>query len=299
MQNLKQIAEAWCPVITPFDEKNNIHFEFLEKHLNILEKSGIQNIIIMGSIGEFPLLTLKEKINFIKQANKLTKLNIFVNVSSNCIKEVLKLAEIANGEDYAGVIVLPPFYYCQSQQSLCEYFQQVGSSIYGNWLAYNFPDRTNADLNPTLVEQLSECIPNLIGIKDTVDCISHTRLIIQKIQRKNFKVFSGYDEYLLPNLMLGGSGVISGLTNIAPEIFHGILKAWTQKDFRKIQYYQNQINNLMQIYNFGGNFIETIKFCVFRRFGGENFYTRTSSNKFHKNELSAIENLVNHNIGIC
>ncbi|MDK7915789.1 dihydrodipicolinate synthase family protein, partial [Staphylococcus lugdunensis] len=100
-------------------------------------------------------------------------------------------------------------------------------------ILYNFPARTGSDLTPSLVANLAEKYPNIVGIKDTVDTISHTRAMIEATRRVNpdFVVFSGFDEYYTPNRIAGGNGVICGLTNVEPETFASLHKAYEASDF--------------------------------------------------------------------
>lgn len=86
-------------------------------------------------------------------------------------------------------------------------------------ILYNFPARTGTDLSPELVARLASQYPNICGIKDTVDTISHTRKVIRAARAVNpeFTVFSGFDEYYLVNRVSGGNGVLSGLTNVEPR----------------------------------------------------------------------------------
>jgi 4-hydroxy-tetrahydrodipicolinate synthase len=97
---------------------------------------------------------------------------------------------------------------------LLSYFRHLGQRLKGKWFAYNFPARTGCDLTPEIVATLAAEFPNFAGIKDTVDCQSHTRNIIlatEKI-RDDFAVLSGYDEYFIPNLLAGGAGLSPGST---------------------------------------------------------------------------------------
>ena len=107
-------------------------------------------------------------------------------------------------------MILPHYYFQQTPAQLLAYYRGLGQRLNGKWFAYNFPARTGCDPDAVLVAQLAAEFPNFVGVKDTVDCLSHTRAIIQKVAsvRDDFVVLSGYDEYLIPNLLAGGAGVI-------------------------------------------------------------------------------------------
>jgi 4-hydroxy-tetrahydrodipicolinate synthase len=128
-------------------------------------------------------------------------------------------------------------------------------------MLYNFPDRTNVSLSANLVRKLAKDCPAIVGIKDTVDNISHTREIIAAVKpvRSDFSVLSGFDEYMIPNLMAGGDGILTGLTNVAPDLFVSMLKAWKQGDIEELRRGQKRVNLLMQLYGITKPFISAIK----------------------------------------
>lgn len=97
--------------------------------------------------------------------------------------------------------------------------------------------------------------------------VSHTRAIIQSVAsvRDDFVVLSGYDEYLIPNLLAGGAGVISGLNNICPELLCRQLKP-DENDLTQLTGIQREISRLSAIYNIGNDFVTTIKTAVAHKF---------------------------------
>lgn len=259
---------VWCPSVTPFDNENNPDIEALSRHFSRLSHSGIDTLLLMGTIGEFASLTQQERLLLIREARSLSPLSMVVNVSSTCVPDMLQLAEQAWKSGFDAVMVLPPYYYGQTQKQLLSYFKTLDKQLGGKWFAYNFPARTGCDLTPALVAELAAELPNFIGIKDTVDCLSHNRALIEETKkvRSDFAVLSGYDEYLLPNLLAGGAGVISGLNNIVPELFAAAMQAWRAGDIAGLSCIQQRIGQLMAIYTVGDDFVTTIKTAVSRRF---------------------------------
>ncbi|HMR83477.1 MAG TPA: dihydrodipicolinate synthase family protein, partial [Niabella sp.] len=112
-------------------------------------------------------------------------------------------------------------------------------------------------------------MPNFVGIKDTVDTLSHTRAIIREVKaiRPDFQVLSGFDEYCIPNLLSGGSGVISGLNNIVPQLFVQAIDALNDGHLEKVAEIQQLIGKYSSIYTIGEDFVTTIKTVVSRKFG--------------------------------
>ncbi|MCZ4060366.1 dihydrodipicolinate synthase family protein [Pantoea sp. LMR881] len=284
---------VWCPSVTPFDNQGKVDIEALGRHFTRLTTSGIDTLLLMGSIGEFASLTQQEKLFLIREARSLSTLKMVVNISSTCVPDMLELAEAAWKNDFDAVMVLPPYYYGQTQNQLLHYFETLDKQLGGKWFAYNFPARTGCDLTPALMSDLAARLPNFIGIKDTVDCLSHNRALIEETKkvRSDFAVLSGYDEYLLPNLLAGGAGVISGLNNIVPELFAEAMQAWRGGNLVELARIQQQIGKLMAIYTLGDDFVTTIKTAVSHRFDSMTSVSRNYGGTLSKQQCEAIDQL--------
>jgi 4-hydroxy-tetrahydrodipicolinate synthase len=215
------------------------------------------------------------------------------NVSSTCMDEVLLMAQRAYASGYDAVMVLPPYYYGQTPQQVLSYFQALGRQLAGPWFAYNFPARTGCDISPEITATLAREFPNFAGIKDTVDCQSHTRNIILATQpmRDNFAVLCGYDEYFIPNLLAGGSGVISGLNNLVPELFVQARDAWKNNDLQTLCRVQQEISRLMAIYTIGEDFVTSIKTAVSRKFGYCTARSRSFGGELNASQCQSIDAL--------
>lgn len=288
------LSGVWCPSVTPFDPQNRLDIDALARHFARLSVSGIDTLLLMGSIGEFASLTQQERLQLIREARQLSPLTMVANVSSTSIADMLELAEAAWQNDYDAVMVLPPYYYGQTPKQLLSYFRTLDKQLGGKWFAYNFPARTGCDLAPALIAELAAELPNFIGIKDTTDCLSHNRALIEETKkvRDDFAVLSGYDEYLLPNLLAGGSGVISGLNNIVPELFAEAMKAWRCGDLPQLATIQQRIGKLMAIYTIGDDFVTTIKTAVARKFDSMGNHSRNFGGELSPEQCAALDNLL-------
>ncbi|MDT0175892.1 dihydrodipicolinate synthase family protein [Enterobacter sp. BRE11] len=284
---------VWCPSVTPFTLRGEPDIDALGRHFNRLNASGINTLLLMGSIGEFASLTQQERLLLIREARQLSPLSMVANISSTCVPDMLALAEAAWKNDFDAVMVLPPYYYGQTPRQLLSYFRALDKQIGGKWFAYNFPARTGCDLTPTLISELAAELPNFIGIKDTVDCLSHNRALIEETKkvRDDFAVLSGYDEYLVPNLLAGGAGVISGLNNIVPELFAAAMQAWRDQDLAALTLIQQRIGKMMAIYAIGEDFVTTIKTAVSRRFDSMTSQSRNDEGALSAEQCEALDRL--------
>lgn len=291
MTSQTQFAGVWCPSITPMDQDGNIDLNGLKQHLQRLTEAKIDVILLMGSIGEFASFTLDERLLLIREARAMSPLKMVANVSSTCVHDVLQMAQEAHRTGYDAVMVLPPYYYGQTPKQLLSYFRELGQKISGKWFAYNFPARTGCDLTPELVATLASEFPNFAGIKDTVDCQSHTRSMIQATRavRDDFAVLSGYDEYFIPNLLAGGAGIISGLNNVMPELFVSAREAFKAGDLATLRDIQQKIGVYMSIYAIGEDFVTTIKTVVSRKYGYCTGVSRNAGGELSEYECRTID----------
>lgn len=269
MSSDARFTGVWCPSITPMETDGKIDFNGLRQHLARLTDARIDVILLMGSIGEFASFTLEERLSLIREARAMSSLPMVANVSSTCVSDILRMAQASFDTGYEAVMILPPYYYGQTSAQLLSYYRALGHQLNGKWFAYNFPARTGCDLTPELIATLAAEFPAFAGIKDTVDCQSHTRnmILATRAVREDFAVLSGYDEYFIPNKLAGGAGVISGLNNIVPELFVRAREAFARGDLQTLQQVQQEIGKLSAIYAIGDDFVTTIKTVVARKFG--------------------------------
>jgi 4-hydroxy-tetrahydrodipicolinate synthase len=254
---------VFTPVITTFDEKGNIDFGGMERMIEHLIAGGMNGLLFLGSIGEFFALTKDEKkelISFaVKKVNR--RIPVMIGTGGTVVDEVVELTRFAESEGADAAVVISPYYFSLGEEDLYRYYKQVAESVAMPILLYNFPDRTCVNMSPKLITKLAVDFRNIVGIKDTVDNISHTRQIIHEAKKRKpqFAVLSGFDEYFIPNMMAGGDGVICGLTNVVPELFSTLLKDYRNRNMEGVETAQYRISLLMNIYAVSQPFVGAIK----------------------------------------
>lgn len=291
MSSDARFTGVWCPSITPMETDGKIDFNGLRQHLARLTDARIDVILLMGSIGEFASFTLEERLSLIREARAMSSLPMVANISSTCVSDILRMAQASFDAGYDAVMILPPYYYGQTSAQLLSYYRALGQQLTGKWFAYNFPARTGCDLTPELIATLAAEFPDFAGIKDTVDCQSHTRNMILATQavRDDFAVLSGYDEYFILNKLAGGAGVISGLNNIVPELFVRAREAFARGDLQTLQQVQQEIGKLSAIYAIGDDFVTTIKTVVAHKFGYCGTTSRNAGGTLNNAQTRAID----------
>lgn len=251
------------PVITVLDKDCKLDFPGNKTLIDHLIDSGLNGLLFLGSMGEFFALSLEEKKEFISFAVRAVykRVPVLIGTGGTVVEEVIELTKYAESQGADGVVVVSPYYFKLDDNSIYRFYAEVAGCTNLPIVIYNFPDRTSVNLSPELILKLATDFKNIVAIKDTVDNISHTRRLIQVVKTAvpSFSVLSGFDEYLVPNLLAGGDGVICGLTNIVPELFSELYQAYQTKNFTVVEAIQRKINILMNIYDASQPFVSAIK----------------------------------------
>ena len=208
----------------------------------------------------------KELIDLVTSyAGKRTK--ILVGTSCMRVEDTVELANYALKAGADAVMIIGPYYFTLSDASIEAFYAEAAEKIKGDIYLYNFPARTGYDLKPQVVLNLLRKHKNIIGFKDTVTEMCHTRELMTVIYKEypDFIVFSGFDENLVHNVLCGGDGCIGGLSNLCPEIFNAWIKAINCKDMEKVAQYQKIIDRAMDLYDIGTPFIPIIKKAMILR----------------------------------
>ena len=254
---------VYCPSITPLQSDGSIDFPAWEAHLERLISGGISGVLIFGSIGEFYALSMEQKKQAIEFVGRVAKgrMQFLIGSGSTKIAEAKELNAYGYEHGADAAVVVSPYYFGPSDALATKYFTELAEASELPIMLYNFPDRTGNDLSPELISTIAAAHPNIVGVKDTVDSAAHTRRVIRDAP-DDFSVLSGFDEYYLPNRIAGGQGVLCGLTNVVPEIFGAMHRAYESGDVTAAAQYAGKIAALMSVYEVGDHFIHTIKHAV-------------------------------------
>ena len=254
------------PAVTAFDSQGHVDMEANKKLYDHLINNGISGILILGSIGEFYAISTEEKKRLIQQAIAYIgeRAAVYVGTGTTIFEECVDLTNYAVQEGASGVAVISPYYFTHSDEEMFDFYAKLAESTTGNILLYNFPARTGYQLSADTVLKLAKKYPNIIGIKDTVGEMGHTRELIQvvKKERPDFLIYSGFDEFFFHNILSGGDGCIAGLSNIAPAVASAMVKAATENDLAKVSQYQQKLDGLMALYGIQSQFVPIIKQAV-------------------------------------
>lgn len=283
------------PAVTPLLPEGGVDFQSCESLYRFLVQGGMDGILIMGSIGEFFGLTLEEKKELIRRARKaIGKDTILIaGTTSMVFREIVELSNFALDEGVDAVMIIPPYYFWFDDDGVFRYYDELAGAIHGNIFIYNFPERTGYSISPQVIRSLAEKHKNIVGIKDTVPGVDHTREVIKAVRpvRPDFIVYSGFDDNLAHNVLCGGNGCISGMSNIFPQLAAAWAQALREGDFAKSQRCQQFTDSLMDIYSIGKPFIPAMKEALVQK-GILRYATATKPmtglNEAQKKEIAAL-----------
>ncbi len=238
--NLKGI---FPPLTTPFDSKGNIFLEKLSSNIKKISNYDLRGFLVLGSNGEFPLLSIEEKMGIIEEARKCIPKEKLLLAGTGCqsTRETIDLtiASASTGADAA--LVLNPFFYkgLMNRGALIEFYQKLADASPIPIIIYNMPANSGIDLDAELIIELSKH-PNIVGLKDSGGNLVKMAEILDKVG-DDFTLLSGSAGLLLPALSIGASGGILAMANIAPEQCLDIFNYFQNRQMEKAANLQRMI----------------------------------------------------------
>lgn len=204
-------------MVTPFD-KDGVNLDQLGKMIEFQIDGGTDALVILGTTGEPATMTESEKEQVIKYSVKKAagRVKIIVGAGSNDTAKAVAAAKKAESLGADGVLVVTPYYNKCTQKGLYAYYETICNSIKIPVIAYNVPSRTAVNILPETAEKLAS-IPNMAGIKEASGNMAQVCETMRRIRGK-MDLFSGEDFLNLPMLAIGGAGLISVTSNIAPAL---------------------------------------------------------------------------------
>lgn len=222
---MKKILFKGCgtAIATPFD-KNGVNYEEFKKLIEFQIQEGVDSIIVCGTTGESSTMTLEEKKQTIKFAIDTVqkRIPVIAGTGGNCTKSVIELSKYAESQGADGLLIVTPYYNKTTQDGLVKHYEAIAKETSLPIILYSVPSRTGLNINPETSLKLSK-IENIVAIKEASGNLSQVAKIAS-LCKDNLHIYSGNDDQILPILSLGGLGVISVLSNIAPKYTHDITK---------------------------------------------------------------------------
>ena len=214
---------AGVAIITPFHEDGSINYDQLKKLVDYHCENGTDSIVICGTTGESATMTEEEHLECIKRTIDFTagRIPVIAGTGSNCTATAVELSREAAKAGADGLLVVTPYYNKATQKGLIEHYKAIAREADAPIIMYSVASRTGCNIEPATVAALVKEVDNIVGVKEASGNISQVAKIMQMTQG-DIDLYSGNDDQIVPILALGGKGVISVLSNVAPRETHEI-----------------------------------------------------------------------------
>jgi 4-hydroxy-tetrahydrodipicolinate synthase len=219
-------------LVTPF-RGDAIDEEALRRLVDEQIAAGIDGLVPVGTTGESPTVTVEEHIRIIEivvQAAK-KRVPVVAGTGSNSTRETIELSAAARKVGAVGLLLVTPYYNRPGQEHLYRHFKAVVEAVPLPAILYNVPSRTASDLLPDTFARLTE-LPQVVGIKEATGSITRAAQVLARVPAR-VAVLSGDDAVTVPLYAIGGKGVISVVSNVAPAAMSGMWDAAAAGDWKK------------------------------------------------------------------
>ena len=204
---------AGVALITPMKDNYEVNYDKLDEILEEQIANETDSIIICGTTGESATMTEQEHLDVIKFAIERVnhRIPVIAGTGSNCTATAVQLSKEASEAGADGLLLVTPYYNKATQNGLIAHYTAIAQEAKAPIILYNVPSRTGCSIQPATVAHLVKNVENIVGIKEASGDIG------------NVDLYSGNDDQVVPLLSLGGIGVISVLSNVAPTYVHDMV----------------------------------------------------------------------------
>lgn len=217
-------------LVTPFLD-GAINYPMMEVLLRRQMDAGIRAVVLAGTTGESPTLSDEEKLEMFRRGKAFVgdKMKIIAGTGSNDTAHAVELSKAAQEAGADALLVVSPYYNKATNEGLVAHYLSIAHAVRIPVILYNVPSRTGVDIPVSVYKTLSR-IPNIAGVKEASNSLS--KVLQTKLEcGPHFCIWSGNDELTVPILSLGGKGVISVASNIAPTEMQAMALAALDGDF--------------------------------------------------------------------
>jgi 4-hydroxy-tetrahydrodipicolinate synthase len=239
-------------MVTPFDENQKINEAATNQLIEKLIKDGVSGIFILGTNGEFHVLTEEEKVSFAKividTVNK--RVPVYVGAGGNSTSEVIALSQKMEKLGADALSMITPYFVPLTQAELIAHYKAVAASVKTPIILYNIPKMTGINIEIETVRELAK-VSNIIGIKDSSGKLENIEGYIEAAKGQDFVVLSGSDSLILKALKIGATGAIAATANLITALDVSIYENYVNGDLEAAQKAQDDIEELRGVLKLG------------------------------------------------
>lgn len=222
---------AGVAIVTPMKDNGEVNYEVFAENIEYQIANNTDAIIVCGTTGEASTLTHEEHLDVIRYCVEKVagRIPVIAGTGSNCTETAIYLSQEAEKYGVDGLLLVTPYYNKATQNGLYEHFKMVADSVKIPIILYNVPSRTGCNLAPATIVRLCKDVENIVGVKEASGNISQVAHLMA-LADGCVDLYSGNDDQIVPLLSLGGKGVISVLSNVAPKQTHDICESYFMGD---------------------------------------------------------------------
>ena len=222
---------AGVAIVTPMKNNEEVDYDKLKELIDWQIAEGTDAIIIAGTTGESATLTMEEHAKVIGAAVEFAahRVPVIGGTGSNCTATAVQLSEEAQEAGVDGLLIVTPYYNKATQEGLIRHYSKIAQSVKTPIILYNVPSRTGCNLLPETVATLFRSQDNIVGIKEASGSIAQASKVMYETDGQ-IDLYSGEDGLVVPLLAIGGIGVISVWSNVAPAKVHRMCQAFSEGD---------------------------------------------------------------------
>lgn len=224
---------AGVAIITPFKANGEVNYDKLGEIIDFQIENGTDSIVIVGTTGEASTLSHEEHIECIRYAAAKTakRVPVVAGTGSNCTETAVYLTKEAEKAGADAALVVTPYYNKATQKGLINHFGTVAKCTNLPILLYNIPGRTGCNILPATAATMVKEFDNIVGMKDATGNLAQSIETVERCQG-DIDMYSGEDGLIVPMMSIGGKGVISVLSNVAPRDTHDICAKYLAGDVK-------------------------------------------------------------------
>ena len=218
-------------IVTPFNEDESINYDKLDELIDYHCANGTDSIVICGTTGESATMTEEEHAECVRFTIERAKgrIPVIAGTGSNCTRTAIELSKDAAEHGADGLLLVTPYYNKATQAGLIAHYTAVAKEVKTPIIMYSVASRTGCNIEPATVAELVKNVDNIVGVKEASGNISQVAKIMS-LTDGNIDLYSGNDDQIVPLLSLGAKGVISVLSNVAPQETHDICARFFEGD---------------------------------------------------------------------
>ncbi|MCR5488338.1 MAG: 4-hydroxy-tetrahydrodipicolinate synthase [Lachnospiraceae bacterium] len=214
---------AGVAIVTPFMPDGEVNYDEFAKQIDFQINNGTDAIIVCGTTGESSCLSHEEHLAVIDYCVRRVahRVPVVAGTGSNCTDTAVYLSVEAEKIGADALLVVTPYYNKATQKGLIDHYTIVAESVKLPIIMYNIKSRTGVNINADTAATLIKTVPNIVGVKEASGDIGQVAKIMA-LTEGQCEMYSGNDNEVIPIMSLGGIGVISVLSNVAPSYMHNM-----------------------------------------------------------------------------